>query len=202
MGSALVTRVALYGGSFDPPHVAHVLVATWCVCLTRADGTPAFDEVRLVPVAGHAFGKRLTPFETRCAMLADATRHLGPRVVIDRVELGLPQPSYTVDTVRALVAREPGLEPTWVMGADAWGERKKWREWEALSGLLGGRFLVLGRAGVPDPTPGEDDAPVIEVHLPGLSSSEIRRRVAAGEPYEWMVPGDVAARIARDGLYR
>ncbi|MFO0748615.1 MAG: nicotinate-nucleotide adenylyltransferase [Myxococcota bacterium] len=191
-------RVAVYGGSFDPPHVAHVLVATWATCLTR-DGGPAFDEVRLVPVAGHAFGKKLTPFEVRCAMLADAVRHLGPRVVVDPIEASLPAPSYTVDTLRAMVAREPGLEATLVMGTDAWADRRKWREWDALAALVGGRFLVLGRAGAADP---DDGSVSVDVHLPAISSTEIRRRAKAGEPYEWMVPMEVAARIARDGLYR
>lgn len=185
-----VRKVALYGGSFDPPHNAHVLVATWVVCL-------GFDEVRLVPVFDHAFGKQLAPFETRCAMIADATRHLGARAVIERIESELPAPSYTIDTVRALLAREPDLELTLVMGTDAWAQRLAWKEWAALAALLGGRFVVLGRAGTPDP-----DGVKVDVHLPGLSSTEIRRRVRAGEPYGWMVPDTVEARIASEGLYR
>jgi len=182
-------RVALYGGSFDPPHNAHVLIATWVVCM-------GFDEVRLIPVYEHAFGKRLAPFETRCAMLADATRHLGSRVVIERIEAELPGPSYTVDTVRALLVREADLELTLVMGTDTWAQRTKWREWAALEELIGGRVVVLGRAGFSDP---EDVT--VDVHLPELSSSEIRRRVAAGEPYGWMVPEAVQARIERERLY-
>lgn len=186
-------RVAVYGGSFDPPHVAHVLIASWAVC-------QGFDEVRLVPVFGHAFGKKLTPFETRCAMLADALAHLGSKVVVDRIEATLPVPSYTVDTLRAMVAREPGLEATLVMGTDAWADRQKWRAWDELARLVGERFMVLGRTGVEDPV--GDDAPVVEVHLPAISSTEIRRRATVGEPLAWMVPVEVAARIAREGLYR
>jgi len=195
--SAARRRVAIYGGSFDPPHNAHVLAVTWCACLLDADGHPRFDEVRVVPVYGHAFGKALTAFETRVAMIADATRHLGARVVIDRIESTLPTPSYTIDTLRAMREREPELEATLVIGADAWAERRAWRAWDELTGLLGGRFVVLGRPGAPDP----EDAGV-EVRLPELSSTEIRRRVRASEPYWWMVPAAVADRIAREGLYR
>ncbi|MCC6620431.1 MAG: nicotinate-nicotinamide nucleotide adenylyltransferase [Deltaproteobacteria bacterium] len=190
-------RVAIYGGSFDPPHNGHVLAVTWCACLLDEAGLARFDEVRVVPVFGHAFGKALTPFETRVAMIEDATRHLGARVVVDRIEATLPVPSYTVDTLRAMRAREPGLEATLVVGADAWAERRAWREWDELARLVDHRFVVLGRAGVPDP-----EGAALEVHLPGLSSTEVRRRARAGEPYWWMVPEAVAARVAREGLYR
>ena len=83
-------RVALYGGSFDPPHQCHVLVATWALC------RGGVDEVWLVPALGHAFGKRLTPFETRCRMAAAAVAHLGPRVRVEPIEGRLPAPSYTM----------------------------------------------------------------------------------------------------------
>lgn len=196
-GSTSPKRVAVYGGSFDPPHNGHVLAATWCACLVDDRGEARFDEVRVVPVLGHAFGKRLTPFATRVAMLEVALAHLGRRVFVDPIEATMPVPSYTIDTLEAMAAREPGLEPTLVLGADAWAERHKWRRWSDLERLVGGRFVVLGRAGVPDPG---DVA--IDVHLPGLSSTEVRRRAGAGEPFWWMVPEGVAAHITRDELYR
>lgn len=185
-------RVALYGGSFDPPHQCHVLVATWALCRGGAGGA-TLDEVRLVPALGHAFGKALTPFPMRCRMLAEAVRHLGPRAIVDPIEGALPAPSYTVDTVRALMAKEP-LEVTLVMGADAWAERHRWKAWHELEGLVGGRVLVVGR--------GADTGPNEAFALPDVSSTEIRRRVRAGEPYWWMVPEGVRDLIEREGLYR
>ncbi len=188
-------RVALYGGSFDPPHQCHVLVATWALC------RGGVDEVWLVPALGHAFGKRLTPFETRCRMAAAAVAHLGPRVRVEPIEGRLPAPSYTVDTVRAILSEsaeraEADVEVTLVMGADAYAERERWKAWGELEALVGGRVLVVGR--------GEADgngAPNEAFTLPDLSSTEIRRRVAAGEPYWWMVPEPVMAIIESDGLY-
>lgn len=183
-------RVAFYGGSFDPPHMAHVLVATWALC------RGGVDEVWLAPALGHAFGKELSPFFTRCRMVAAAVRHLGPRVVVEPIEGRLPAPSYTIDTVEALL-REHELELTLVMGADAWAEREKWKRWSDLEALVEGRVLVVGR--------GEQvvDRGAHEVFtLPDLSSTEVRRRVAAGEPYWWMVPEPVAEIIEAEGLYR
>lgn len=180
-------RVALYGGSFNPPHQCHVLVATWVLC------RGGVDEVWLLPALGHPFGKALAPFETRCRMLASAMAHLGPRVRVEPIEGTLPAPSYTIDTVKALLAREPDLELTLVMGADAFAERHAWKSWDALERLIGGRVLVVGRGA---------DAGTADFALPDLSSTDIRRRVAAGEPYWWLVPEGVRAIIEADGLYR
>jgi len=182
-------RVALYGGSFDPPHLGHVMAATWALALGR------FDEVRLIPALGHAFGKRLTPFSTRCALVEAAVAHLAPRVRVERIEGELPAPSYTIDTVRALSAREPGVAWTWLLGADTWAERTRWRAFEELDTRVD--WLVLGRAGAAPPV-GAD----VAVTLPDVSSTEVRRRVAAGEPIWSMVPPAVAALIAREELYR
>ncbi|HRE90590.1 MAG TPA: nicotinate-nicotinamide nucleotide adenylyltransferase, partial [Myxococcota bacterium] len=113
-------RVALYGGSFDPPHNGHVLLATWV--LSRA--TPPLDALWLLPAAGHAFGKALTPFQTRVAMLERAFAHLGPKVRVEPIENTLPTPSYTVDTVRALCAQHPGTEFSLIMGSDAFATRE------------------------------------------------------------------------------
>ena len=186
-----MTAVALYGGSFNPPHVAHVLVATWALCTNR------FAEVRVIPALGHAFGKTLAPFETRVRMLEAALAHLGPRVKVEPIEASLPTPSYTIDTLRALVAREPALAPTWTIGADAWATRAAWKDWPGIEALVGRRFLVLGREGAPDP-----EGVAVDVRLPDVSSTEVRRRVKAGEPYGWMVPEGVEAIIRREGLFR
>jgi nicotinate-nucleotide adenylyltransferase len=184
-------RVALYGGSFNPPHVGHVLCATLALCSGR------FDEVRVLPVGDHAFGKALAPLAERVALLEAALAHLGRRVVVDPIEGELPTPSYTVRTVEHLQRQNPGTEFTLVVGADAFGGRHAWHRWEDLERLLGGRVFVVGRAGHAVSA----DTPIDHV-LPDLSSTEIRRRVAAGEPFWWMVPEAVEAMIAARGLYR
>jgi len=184
-------RVALYGGSFDPPHQCHVLVATWALC------RGGVDEVWLLPALGHAFGKRMAPFETRCRMAAAAVAHLGPQVRVDPIEGRLPVPSYTVDTVRTLLVERPELEVTLVMGADAYADRPRWKDWSALEALVGNRVLVVGRGEAAG-----NGLPNEVFTLPDISSTEIRRRVAAREPYWWMVPEPVLTIIEREGLYR
>ena len=187
--SAPLRRVALYGGSFDPPHLGHVLAATWALALGR------FDEVRLVPARGHAFGKALTPFDLRCALVDAAIAHLAPRVRVDPLEGDLPTPSYTIDTVRALAAREPGVAWTWVLGADAWADRRRWRAWDELERTVG--WLVLGRAGAAPPL---DVSP--EVTLPEVSSTAARHAIASGQPVWHLLPPAVEALVAAHGLYR
>jgi nicotinate-nucleotide adenylyltransferase len=182
--------VALYGGSFDPPHVCHVLVATWVLCREPV------DELRVIPVYRHAFGKPLAPFERRCEMLEAAMAHLGPRVRIDRVEARLGGTSYTIDTVRALLAAEPDLALSFVCGTDLFAQRARFKEWDALQTLLG-QFIVIGRQGDPAP-PGVD----VRARLPDVSSTEVRERVASGAPFGHLVPRPVRDLIAAHHLYR
>jgi len=181
--------VALFGGSFDPPHHGHALIATWALCSGR------FEEVRLIPVFAHAFGKPLSDFTLRVRMIEAAVAHLGPRIRVETVEGDLPAPSYTVDTVAALLAREPNLAPTFVVGADAWRSRRDWKDWERLATLVD--FLVIGRANTPPP----DDASV-PFTLPDISSTTIRARIRAGEPTYSMLPPAVRAIVDAEGLYR
>ena len=122
MSGGAARTVALYGGSFDPPHLCHVLTASWVVCL------PGVDEVRVVPVFRHAFGKEMAPFDTRCEMLEAALGHLGPRVVVDRIEARLVRgggTNYTIDTVRAVLAEEPGTRLRFVGGTDLFESRTR-----------------------------------------------------------------------------
>lgn len=185
-------RIALYGGSFDPPHNGHVLLATWVLC--RAD----IDELWLLPAAGHAFGKQLTPFGTRTELIAAAFAHLGPKVRIEPIESELPTPSYTVDTVRALSARHPDAVFSLIMGSDSFHTRHQWKEWTTLESLIGGRILVIGREGqgsLPENTR-------MTVTLPDFSSTAIRRSIAKGDMFWWMVPEPVERLISTHGLYR
>ncbi len=190
-------RVALYGGSFDPPHVCHVLVATWVLC------REPIDELRVVPVYKHAFGKQLASFEQRCHMLGLALAHLGPRVSVSRVEATLGGgTNYTIDTVRALKRAEPDIEQLWfVCGTDVYADRRKWKEWDALESLLD--FIVIGRDGQP-PVVDDDGTPITpRTNLPEISSSAIRSAISNhGAPPTGWLPRDVRRFIAQERLYR
>lgn len=172
-------RVAVYGGSFDPVHVGHAMVAAWL------RWTDAADEVWFVPVRAHPFAKRSAPFPTRVAWCR-AVAALLPGTRVDEVEAGLPTPSYTIDTLRHLAARHPERTFRLVVGADVLPDTPKWRAWDAIVAEF--PPIVVGRAGYPTP-PGA-------VAFPEVSSTEIRRRAAAGEPLDALVPAVIRAEVA------
>ena len=177
---------ALYGGSFDPPHLAHVLAATWAKSVAGVDG------VLVVPTFAHAFGKRSAAFEDRVALCAAAFRDL-PFVEVSRIEATLGTPSRTWRTLAALQQARPGARFRLVVGADVLAEVDRWERWDEVA--AGAPPLVVGRAGhAPPPGP----CPVV---LPNISSTELRRRLARGEATEGWLPAEVAALVRERGLY-
>lgn len=181
-------RVALYGGSFDPPHVAHVLAASYALSVG------GFDELWALPVAAHAFEKSLSPFEHRAAMTELAFAPLR-RARVCRVEEELPPPSRSLHTVQALYARHPDHAFSLVVGADVLFETSKWHAWEELCRLA--PPFVVGRAGYPHPA-----APGLS--LPELSSTSVRALLARGEEAlaAELVPRDVLRYAREHRLYR
>lgn len=172
-------RIAVYGGSFDPPHVGHAMVSAWLRWTDRC------DEVWWVPVKGHPFAKQSRPYDDRLAMCRALTATLPDARVCD-VERTLPTPSYTIDTLRTLAAAHPEHTFRLVVGADVLPETGKWRAWDAITREF--PPIVVGRAGHPTP-PGAID-------FPAISSTEVRRRLAAGEPVDELVPSVVLPFLA------
>ena len=184
---------ALFGGSFDPVHLGHLVVAE-----AAADALGA--RVRLMPAREQPFKRGAagaTPAQ-RAAMLELAVRG-NPRPAVERIELELETPSYTGRTLRALAQREPGNRFTLLLGADAARDLPAWHEAAALPGLAD--IVVFSRPGTalaPDlPVRRVIDVPAIEV-----SATEVRRRVAAGRSIRYLVPDAVRDYIAAHGLYR
>lgn len=153
-------NVAFFGGSFNPPHVAHVLAASYA----RQVG---FDKVLVVVVASHAFGKSLAPFEHRVRMCELAFAPI-EGVEVSRIEHELPQPNYTLHTLRRLQLDHPDWRISLLAGSDVLRELPSWHESAEVVRIA--PLFVLERIGLP--TPG---APAI---LPDVSSSEARRRLA------------------------
>jgi nicotinate-nucleotide adenylyltransferase len=187
-------RVALYGGSFNPPHLGHQLACAVALAAAR----PAIDEVWLVPTFVHAFGKPLAPFDDRVAMCERAARIFGGRAKVSRIEEELGGASYTLNTWDALHARFPADEFALLIGADIAPERPRWHAWPELSARA--RFLVVGRAGYEAgaSTPHDQRLPI---DLPALSSTEARRRLAAGEPTPGILDEEVRAYAQAAKLY-
>jgi len=187
-------RVGLFGGSFDPPHQAHLALAR-----TALAGL-ALDELRWLP-AGRPWQKPggLAPADDRRAMVSAA---IGgePGHVLDTRELDRPGPSYTIDTVRELQAERPGAALYLVIGQDQYAGLASWREWEALVDAV--TLAVAARASEPVRAPAPLAARphrVVRLAMPPLevSATAIRAHLAAGGAAADLVPSMVPTEVAR-----
>jgi nicotinate-nucleotide adenylyltransferase len=190
-------RAALFGGTFDPVHNAHLALAH------AALATLALDEVRWVPV-GRPWQKErvITPALHRVTMLELAVAG-EPRFVIDRIELLREGPSYTLDTVRALHRAEPGTAWTLLIGQDQYAALHTWNGWQELLGLVD--LAVANRPGVvarPDPEVQRFAHHMVPLPMLDISATDIRRRVAEGREISQLVPPQVARYIETNRLYR
>lgn len=187
-------RVGIFGGTFDPIHRAHLSVAE---SVRTALG---LDRVLLV-VANEPWQKEggpVAPAEDRYAMVAAAVREW-PGLEPSHLEIDRGGPSYTIDTVRELIAVDPSVELVLIVGSDVAAELATWKEETALRELV--TLAVVGRPGAEAAAP--SGWRVVEVPIApfDVSSSELRRRLGAGQPVEDLVPDAVIRCIERRGLY-
>jgi nicotinate-nucleotide adenylyltransferase len=182
-------RVLLLGGSFNPPHIAHALLATAALLVDEA------EELWVLPCADHPFGKELAPLEDRLEMCRFAFAPLSERVRVVDLESALPSPSYTVQTLRALHRLRPGIAPAWIAGSDILEELPRWREPEEVQ-RLAELFLF--------PRPGYDAGgrERLGFALPDVASGQLRARIARGEDISKHLERRVRQLIAERGLYR
>ncbi|WP_158542352.1 nicotinate (nicotinamide) nucleotide adenylyltransferase [Lujinxingia litoralis] len=183
-------HVALFGGSFNPPHVCHTLATLWVL------QTQAVDEVWWIPTYQHAFNKELASFEAREAMCQAALHSLND-VRVCTIERELGGESRTIDTVSALQERYPQTRFSLVIGADILSEVDRWKRWDDLMTMVD--LIVVGRRGHD-----RDTAPdTIDLELPDISSTIIRDALAACD-YEsvraW-IPARVLDIVSEHRLY-
>jgi nicotinate-nucleotide adenylyltransferase len=189
-------RIGLFGGTFDPPHNAHVALATLAL------HELALDELRWIP-AGQPWQKEriITPAAQREAMVRLAMGDQ-PRFVLERCEVQRRGPSFTLDTVRELQAKQPGAEWFLVIGQDQYAGLHTWRDWRELIGRV--TLAVANRPGVAV-EPHADVKAVVHRAVPlamlDIASTDIRARVAAGQDIASLVPVSVARYIEANHLY-
>ena len=186
--------IGLLGGSFNPPHVGHALLALYVL------ETTALDELWLVPTWRHAFGKDLAAYDDRVAMCELVAAALGPRVVVSRVEEEVARvrggESRTLYTLEHLAAAWPDARWRLVIGTDILAETSAWLRWDEVCRRA--PPIVVGRGAHPPP-PGADVAPLT---MPAVSSTDVRARIRRGDDAAGLVPRAVLGYIARRGIYR
>lgn len=193
----LTGRVGIFGGTFDPFHVGHLLVAQDVL-----EGL-ALDRVLFVPAAvpPHKDSAEVTPGALRLAMVREGIRG-DDRFAVSDVEFRRPGPSWTVDTLRHLRNEAPGAELHLLIGADQWADFGAWREPDEIAGLA--RIVVLSRGGkserqtMGDPGWAHQVLPVTRIDLSG---SALRERVRDGRSIRYLVPDSVRVFIEHQRLY-
>lgn len=180
------SKVALIGGSFNPPHVGHVMAAVMARAVFRA------RDVWLIPAFTHPFGKDLAPYPDRVAMSEAVASRIGPWLTVSRAEERQDSDGTTAQLLKYLRGLHPNTDFTWVMGSDIVPELPKWKNWDQVQALAD--IVVLSRAGYPAPH-------AVGPPLPEVSSTRIREAIAHGELPLGLVPQVVGAYIAEHQLY-
>jgi nicotinate-nucleotide adenylyltransferase len=188
-------RLGIYGGSFDPPHLGHLLPVIDAAELLGLDG------VRFVPAATQPLkvGRASASPADRLAMTERLLRGI-PGFTVDPAEIDRPGLSYTVDTLAGVAAELPGAELFLLLGADAFALFDQWRDPEGVRALATIVVMVRG-----DDAPRPHERPgvlVLQSRRVDVSSTELRARVRDGRTIRGFMPDAVADYIAEHRLYR
>ncbi|UCG88782.1 MAG: nicotinate-nucleotide adenylyltransferase [Gemmatimonadota bacterium] len=187
-------RIGVFGGSFDPVHIGHLIVAE------AAADVVGLRHVRFIPARQQPLkgGHHAAQPRHRAAMLRLALEG-NPRFELDLRELQRDGPSYTIDSLRELRNEHPGDQLCFLVGADAVRDLAAWREAAKLAQLA--EFVAFARPGIELPD-SEIVSRVIEVPAIAVSATDIREAVGLGRSVRYLVPDKVAEYIASHGLYR
>ncbi len=187
-------RIGLVGGTFDPPHLGHLVVAE-CALVELG-----LDEVRLL-VAGEPWMKSVVSSAADRVALVEAAVADVPGLVVDAREVGRPGPTYTADTLAELRDEDPSAEYFFVLGEDAAAALPAWERIADAFALA--TFVVVTRPGNAPPDAALLPGPFVHLEIPQLyvSSTDLRERFARGGATRWLVPPSVDAEVRRRGLY-
>ena len=196
-------RVGLFGGTFDPPHVGHLILAS------EAGSQLELNRVlwTVTPDPPHKLDQSITPLEHRLAMVKLAIQD-NPSFELSEIELERPGPHYTVDTIKLLARQNPNAEIVPIIGGDSLHDLPTWHKPQEI--LYAAHWVGVMRR------PGEEtNLQALERELPGITSkvhyvdaplleiasSEIRDRVATGKPFRYYLPAPVFEYIEQHHLY-
>lgn len=185
-------RLGVFGGSFNPPHVGHFLIAS------DAFEALGLDRLLIVPAAANPLkGAAPAALPSDRLRMAEMTFAGDPRFEVSSMEIERGGLSYTVDTLEALAAQYAGAELVLLLGMDAMRTIEKWKRPDRIRELA--RLAVLTRGGETEPLPGGVEA--VTTRRIDVSSTEIRSRVAAGLPIRGFVIDSVEKFISTAKLY-
>ncbi|MFL5342365.1 MAG: nicotinate-nucleotide adenylyltransferase [Gemmataceae bacterium] len=200
-------RIGIFGGTFDPVHLGHLIIAEQCREQAR------LDQVLFVPSARppHKQTDDITPFDKRAEMIRLAIAG-NPMFRVEELEKDRPGPSFTVDTLTELHQRQPADELHLIVGSDCLPDLPSWREPARILGLA--KLIVAVRPGWPVwpqeqlraalRLPAEElvHEQIVTLPLIDIASRDLRRRFSEGRSGRYFVPHAVLAYIADKGLYR
>jgi nicotinate-nucleotide adenylyltransferase len=176
-------HIALFGGSFNPPHLGHLAVGRDLLTSKKV------DEVWVIPSFKHPFGKELASFEDRMAMCHLLFDSLGAKVKMSEVEKKINNTNgWTITTLQYLIDQFPEHQFSWVMGSDLLQATSKWKDFDKIKKLAS--IISIPRLGYE------------KSKLPNISSTQVREAVASGKDISSLVSPEVMKYIDEKGLYR
>ena len=176
-------RIGIFGGSFNPPHIGHLLICHYSLAIYD------LDQVWLIPVKDHPLGKRLINVGYRHSMCGILTRFDNKVLVYDYSYY-----KYTVDLLERLTAEYSHIDFSLIIGSDIHEELSKWKEWGRIQELAG--IITIHRQGHDLPNISGSDI----VRFPNISSTEIRERIKNGQDVNHLVPKGVLEYIKQNNL--
>jgi nicotinate-nucleotide adenylyltransferase len=183
-------RIGIFGGTFDPVHHAHLILAR------EAREAMDLEAVIFVPaaVSPHKSGQQITSNNIRLKMLLAALEG-EPGFHCDEIEIQRPPPSYAVETIAAMRGQQPTAEFFYLIGEDNVDRLSTWHRFNDLKQMV--QFVVLSRSG----RVSEHDYPTV-VRQVDISATDIRNRVASGRSIRYLVPAKIEQIIYDRQLYR
>lgn len=190
-----MTRLGVMGGTFDPIHHGHLVAASEVASAFNLDG------VLFVPTGEPWQKSKVTDGEHRYLMSVIATAS-NPRFKVSRVDIDRDGPTYTVDTLRDIRAMHPDAELFFITGADAIKQILEWKDVDQVWPLA--HFVAVTRPGHKLELPPAPSGAISVLEIPALaiSSTDVRARVAEGEPVWYLVPDGVVQYIGKHNLYQ
>lgn len=176
-------EIAIFGGSFNPPHIAHKEVLEYLAKKKE------FDEVWMIPCYSHPFDKSLISFDDRLKMCELTVDGLDPKIKVNSIEGELKAiPSYTFDTIKELQKKYPNYTWQIVVGSDCKEELNKWKNSDELKKMASFYFI---------PRPGYEDSPFQDI-----KSTKIRELIQKKKDYKQLVTPEVCSYIEKNNLYK